>query len=210
MKETVEWICFVIGGILILSAVLTHIFKINLGGASVEGQSNLGQKIVAFVAGWIFVLIGGAFHGVGMYLAYDSRSIQPSAQTNAQPSPLPFQDTGNDAPGRVSSPDAPSTPRSRESVEISGDWRSSDSFTYRITQTRNAIKVDCMNVYGQVVGDGTGSIDGRTVKLTVTFYLNGARAQGSCRLQVSPEADGMSGTCQVGMASTMESWEKIE
>ena len=192
MKETVEWICFVIGGILILSAVLTHIFKINLGGASVEGQSNLGQKIVAFVAGWIFVLIGGVFHGLGMYIAYDSRSIQPSA------------------PGRVSSPDAPSTPRSRESVEISGDWRSSDSFTYRITQTRNAIKVDCMNVYGQVVGDGTGSIDGRTVKLTVTFYLNGARAQGSCRLQVSPEADGMSGTCQVGMASTMESWEKIE
>ncbi len=55
MQQTIGWTCIVIGGLLILTAVLSEIFKFNILGASVEGRSNRGQKIVAFFAGCVFL-----------------------------------------------------------------------------------------------------------------------------------------------------------
>lgn len=103
-KETVEWACFAIGGVLILTAVLTHIFKIHFGAATVEGESNWGQKIVAFIAGWVFVFIGGVFHGVDMYLNYESKATPSSEQRSSQPATMSVQDTGGNEGSRNSRP----------------------------------------------------------------------------------------------------------
>lgn len=206
MQQTVEWLCFTIGGILILTSVLTSIFKINVGGASVEGQSHWGQKIVAFVAGWIFVIIGGVFHGVGMYIA-----AAPASQGNIQPNSA--TESQNKSEGSVhNTTPAPTsaTPTQKSVIDISGDWRSAELVTYHVTQTGTALQIDCANAFGQLIGKGSGTVDGRNVKTTLTFDVNGQRGRGSCRMQISDAADEISGTCRTGLGEVAENWTKID
>src|SRR5258707_5567168 len=199
MKETVEWICFVIGGILILTAVLTHIFKINLGGASVEGQSNFGQKLVAFVAGWIFVLIGGVFHGVGMHLNYASASTTTSEQHFQPPASgsdkrASQEQISQPSPSLVSS----ETPK-KLPINVNGVWRDPFGVGHHISQDGAELEMTVNNQYG-ATGSGTGTVKGRTVE----FDMNIGPILRHCSMQLWDNGRGMSGKCNYENLGTVE------
>ncbi len=106
--QTIEWACVVIGGLLILTALLTNIFKINLWGAIVEGQSHWGQKIVALPIGFLFIIAGVVIHALGMYSAYDSQrnsnfssSRQESSLVGGTSSVAPSGISGKSIRGRI-------------------------------------------------------------------------------------------------------------
>jgi hypothetical protein len=202
MKQTVEWACFVIGGLLILTAVLTHLFKISLGGATVEGQSNWGQKVVAFIAGWVFVIIGGSFHGVSMYLAYNVSAAVPSAQqtipsTTVSPNAKP--DNESPVPGRR--PAVPASSQTRD-VGLAGLWRDEgDGMLVQISQTGSTLKLSLMNGDQEPVGGGNGSVEGNTVMLQIV--LNGV--PGTCDLRLSSDKRQMQGSCRADLAGAIPS-----
>jgi hypothetical protein len=193
MKQTVEWLCFAIGGLLILTAVLTHIFKINLGGASVEGQSNWGQKILAFVAGWIFVFIGGTFHAVGMYLSYQSTAPTSAEQRTAQSNVVTNVDPPVDTDSSTTSTPASTSSRRSQTrnVDLTGLWRDDLGVFVQVTQTGNVLALSLYNANEEQIGTGSGSVNEGTVTMNINLF----GIPESCELRLSADVRQMSGSC---------------
>lgn len=205
MQQSIGWTCIVIGGLLILTAVLSGIFKFNILGASVEGQSQWGQKILAFFAGVIFVTIGTIFHGVEIYLTHnksDPSSIKqpsqagifpPIGERHDVPLPNPTQSAVMQKPG----------------IDISGIWKNEERYMYKIAQDEDDLEIICLNPEGGTIGEGTGIITGRTAKLKLVI---GGAATGTCEMRLLTNARKMTGSCTVDIIGISDDtiWNKIE
>ena len=139
------------------------------------------------------VAIGGIALGTLATLAMIGSLPEPGQVPVAALTPAPSAalPTGSAAAIDVNAlPPTAAIPRRPEPVDIAGVWVSTDGLRYRVRQEGQSISFDEYDENGNLVGNGTGVIQGRRIE---SEFQSTGEGRGRSRLVVSDDGQRISG-----------------